>query len=133
MTKLFLNNLKNDIENREDIYLIIKDFYLKLLIDDLLIHFFEEIVSKNHLDTHLETVTDFWNGVLFNDTTYQRNAMEPHLLLNKKSPFKKEHFKKWLYHFNTSIDDNFKGTKAEMAKTRALSIATVMEIKMINS
>ena len=128
MTKLFLNNLKNDIENREDIYLIIKDFYLKLLI-----RFFGEIVTKNHLETHLETVTDFWNGVLFNDTTYQRNAMEPHLLLNKKSPFKKEHFKKWLYHFNTSIDDNFKGTKAEMAKTRALSIATVMEIKMMNS
>lgn len=125
--------MKNDIENREDIYLFIKEFYSKLLIDDLLKHFFESIVHQKHLDEHLETITDFWNGILFNDTTYQRNAMQPHILLNRTFPFKKEHFKVWLHHFSSSIDENFSGQKAEMAKIRALSIATVMEIKMINS
>ena len=122
-----------DIQNRKDIYKIIDEFYIKLLKDDVVQHFFEEIIQKNHLQQHLDTITDFWNGILFNATDYQRNAMQPHLDLNQTIPFKKEHFKRWLQLFITSVDDNFKGQKAEMAKTRALSIATIMEIKMLNS
>ncbi|MCB0474888.1 MAG: hypothetical protein KDC69_04385, partial [Flavobacteriaceae bacterium] len=63
---------------------------------------------------------------------YQRNAMQPHLLLNQSIPFKKIHFNCWLQHFQTTIDENFEGANAEKAKTRALSIATIMEIKMMN-
>ncbi|MDY7395403.1 group III truncated hemoglobin [Aureibaculum sp. 2210JD6-5] len=121
-----------DIKNRKDIHFLISEFYKKLLSDDLVHHFFEDIIEQNHLEEHLEVITDFWNGILFNTTDYNRNAMQPHLDLNKKKPFKNEHFKRWLKHFTTSIDENFKGEKAEMAKTRALSIATIMEIKMIN-
>ena len=125
--------MKNDIQNREDIALVIQEFYSKLLMDDQLKHFFERIVHQKHLDQHLETITDFWNGILFNDSAYKGNAMQPHISLNLTIPFKKEHFKVWLHHFSSSIDENFSGQKAEMAKIRALSIATVMEIKMINS
>ena len=125
--------MKKDIQNRKDIHFFIKKFYEKLLVDDLLKHYFEKIVEQDHLASHLELVTDFWNGILFEDTSYQRNAMEPHLLLNKISPFKKEDFRTWLQHFNCCVNENFIGQKAEMAKTRALSIATVMEIKMTKS
>jgi len=124
---------KNDIQNRNDVFLIMNKFYSKLLKDKLVKHFFDDIIAQNHLEEHLETITDFWNGILFNDTAYKNNALQPHLVLNKVKPFKKEHFNTWLHHFRTTIDDHFKGEKAEMAKTRALSIATVMEIKMINS
>lgn len=119
-----------DIQNRKDIHLIITGFYDKLLTDDLIKHFFEDIVAHNHLAEHIETVTDFWNGILFRTTDYKRNAMQPHLVLNRTKPFKKEHFKQWLHLFHTTIDENFKGPIAEMAKTRALSIATIMEIKI---
>jgi len=122
--------MKSDIQNREDISLIMTEFYVKLLEDNLVKHFFEDIIQQNHLEEHIETITDFWNGMLFNDTAYQNNAMQPHLILNETKPFMKEHFKTWLHHFTATIDENFKGDKAEMAKTRALSIATVMEIKM---
>ncbi len=122
-----------DIQNRENIHFIMSEFYVKLLKDDLVKHFFDDIIKNNHLEEHLNTITDFWNAILFNATDYQRNAMHPHLVLNQTIPFKNEHFKRWLLHFKATIDDNFKGEKAEMAKTRALSIATVMEIKMMNS
>jgi hemoglobin len=125
--------MSKDIRNREDLSLIMEVFYSKLLKDNIIKHFFDDIIQQNHLEQHLETITDFWNGILFNDTAYQKNAMQPHLILNKTKPFKKEHFKTWLHHFSTSVDENFKGEKAQMAKTRALSIATVMEIRMINS
>jgi len=126
-------HMKSDIQNREDILFIMTAFYVKLLEDNLVKHFFEDIIQQNHLEEHLETITDFWNGILFNDTAYQKNAMQPHLILNETKPFMKIHFKTWLHHFTTTIDENFSGDKADMAKTRALSIATVMEIKMINS
>jgi hemoglobin len=125
--------MSKDIRNREDLSLIMEVFYSKLLKDNIIKHFFDDIIQQNHLEQHLETITDFWNGILFNDTAYQKNAMQPHLILNKTKPFKKEHFKTWLHHFSTSVDENFKGEKAEMAKTRALSIATIMKIRMINS
>ena len=124
--------MKNDIKHRNDIYLIMKEFYVKLLSDDLVKHFFKDIIRQNHLEQHLETITDFWNGILFNDTAYQKNAMKPHLELNKTKPFKKIHFTSWLNHFNSTVDENFRGEKSEMAKTRALSIATVMQIKIAN-
>ena len=41
-----------------------------------------------------------------------------------------ELFTIWLSHFNNSVDENFKGQKAEQIKTQALSIATVMQIKI---
>ncbi|MET2985541.1 group III truncated hemoglobin [Aureibaculum conchae] len=119
-----------DIKNRKDIHFLISEFYKKLLSDDLVQHFFEDIIKQEYLEEHIEIITDFWNGILFNVPDYKRNAMQPHLILNQTKPFKNKHFKRWLHHFNTSIDDNFKGEKAEMAKTRALSIATIMEIKM---
>jgi len=125
--------MKSDIQNRKDISLLMREFYIKLLKDKLVKHFFINIIQQNHLEQHLETITDFWNGILFNDTAYQKNALHPHLILNETIPFKNIHFKTWLNHFNITIDENFKGEKAEMAKTRALSIATVMEIKMISS
>lgn len=124
--------MRSDIQNREDIFLFVKHFYNKLLIDNRISHFFDVIVAAGKLDDHLETITDFWNGILFNTSDYQRNAMQVHLDLNCSIPFKKIHFNSWLQHFQTTIDDHFEGATAEKAKTRALSIATIMEIKMIN-
>jgi len=37
-----------------------------------------------------------------------------------------------LNHFNAPIDENFAGYNAEKIKTQALSIATVMQIKIHN-
>ena len=56
--------------------------------------------------------------------------MKPHLDLNKSKPFKALHFKHWLSGFNSAVDELFEGDNAHAIKSRALSIATVMEIKI---
>jgi hemoglobin len=122
--------MKKDIENREDIYLLVKDFYVKLLNDDKMHHFFEEFINPELLEKHLQILVDFWDNILFYSGTYQKNAMKPHLDLQPKKPFKPEHFKHWLLHFNNTIDEHFSGEIAHAAKSRALSIATVMQIKI---
>ena len=124
--------MKKDILSKEDIFFIINAFYRKLLEDTAINHFFEHILNTGSLEHHLNTITDFWNGILFNATDYQRNAMQPHLDLNENIPFRTEHFKTWLHHFKTTIDTHYSGENAEKMKTRALSIATVMQIKMRN-
>lgn len=122
--------MKKDISNREDIYLLVKEFYVKLLNDDLMHHFFEEFEDPILLEKHLQTLVDFWDNILFYSGTYQKNAMRPHLDLQPKKPFRSEHFKQWLLHFNNTVDENFSGEVAHTAKSRALSIATVMQIKI---
>lgn len=119
-----------EIENREDIYLLVSEFYKKLLIDKDIKHFFDDIVKDNDLEKHLQILVDFWDNMLFHTGVYNRNAMQPHLALHLKKPFQPIHFKIWLNHFNNSIDENFKGELAHAAKTRAQSIAMVMELKI---
>ncbi len=119
-----------DIENRDDIYLIVKKFYVKLMNDDLMYHFFEDFSNPIHLEKHLQILVNFWDNILFYSGTYKKNAMQPHLELHVNKPFKTEHFQQWLIHFNNTVDELFKGEMAHTAKSRAISIATVMQIKI---
>lgn len=125
--------MKKDIENREDLYLIVSDFYKMLLNDSDLIHFFEKFKETETLEKHLGILVDFWDNILFYSGTYQKNAMQPHINLHRIKPFSKLHFELWLKYFSESVDKNFTGINSETIKNRALSVATVMRIKTINS
>lgn len=122
--------MKKEIENRVDIYNLVSNFYVKLMKDDVVGHFFDEFKDPIHLEEHLQTLVDFWDNMLFFTGAYSKNAMKSHLDLHQKKPFKKEHFERWILHFNTTIDELFIGEIAHAAKSRALSIATVMQIKV---
>ena len=121
--------MKNDISNREDIHFIITEFYNKLTSDNEMIPFFDEIVKSNHLEEHINIISDFWNDILFYTNTYANNVLQKHLDFDKKVNFKKEHFVIWLGYLKTTIDDHFKGQNAQNMKDRASSIATVMQVK----
>jgi len=122
--------MKKDIENRQDIYVLVKQFYVKLMNDDIVSHFFVDFSNTTLLEEHLQILVNFWDNILFYSGEYRRNAMQPHLKLHNTKPFKNKHFKCWLSNFNTTVDELFDGEMAHAAKTRALSIATVMEIKI---
>ena len=120
---------KTDIASRADIERVIKNFYDLLLVDDLVGFLFTDI-AKLDLETHLPKLADFWEDQLLGSKKYIGNPMRVHMQLHKLEPLKKEHFDRWLSHFNSTIDSAFTGPKAHLAKERALSIATVMQIKM---
>ncbi|MEM1319519.1 MAG: group III truncated hemoglobin [Bacteroidota bacterium] len=121
--------MKRDIQNRADIKQLIQYFYTQLLEDKEMHHLFIDIAQID-LPAHLPILCDFWEGVLFHTNTYRRNTMQKHLDLHQKYPLTKAHFDYWLGLFKASVDELFIGEKAELAKTRALSIATVMQIKI---
>lgn len=122
--------MKSDISTRKDIKLIITKFYDKLLDDEKMLPFFQEIVNENQLEHHLEIITDFWNDILFDTITYQNNVMQKHLDKNAFVKFQKEHFTIWVSYFFTTIDSFFEGENASRMKARAQSIVTVMQLKM---
>ena len=121
--------MKQDILSRKDIHFIITEFYKKLVSDDEMIPFFETIVKQNHLESHIDVITDFWQDILLYTSTYKNNVLQKHLDFNKNIVFKKEHFTKWLLYFQTTIDDSFEGQNAQNMKDRASSIAMVMQVK----
>ena len=119
---------KKDIENRDDLLLLIQEFYKKLLADNSINYFFTD-VAKINIDEHFPVLVDFWDTILFQSGTYQKNAMQPHMNLHQKSPMEKHHFETWLRYFKETVDELFVGDNAFIIKERAVSIATVMQIK----
>lgn len=121
--------MSTDICSRKDIHFIITEFYKKLIADEKMFSFFEEIVKSNHLDDHIDTITDFWEDILLYTSNYSSNVMQKHLDFDKKIKFTKEHFTNWLNYLTVTIDDNYEGQNAQNMKYRASSIAMVMQVK----
>ena len=121
--------MKKDIANREDILKLLTHFYDKLLADPSISYLFTD-VAKIDLPHHMDTLVNFWDSILFQSDTYRKNAMQPHMVLHQKSPLEKHHFQTWLTYFTETVDEFFEGDKAHLAKERAISIATVMQIKI---
>ncbi len=121
-----------DIETREDILLIMREFYEKLLVDKTISFFFTKITSINkHLEDHFDILATFWEQSLFMKGGYSNNMFQIHKNIHEKQPFSKEHFEIWINHLYNTIDTHFQGKVAEQMKTNALSMATVMQIKFL--
>lgn len=87
-------------------------------------------VAKINLEHHLPILHDFWESTLFHTARYSGNPIQVHLALNQKVKLTKAHFDRWLHLWNATIDSLFSGPTADQAKTRALSIATIMQLKL---
>lgn len=118
-----------DIQTQEDLYVLVDEFYKKLLGDTTISYIFTDVV-KIKLEEHLPILVTFWSQGILGTGGYSKNLTQIHLNVNEKEYLSPELFKIWLNHFYNSIDENFKGQKAEQIKTQALSIATVMQIKI---
>lgn len=121
--------MKHDIEKREDLELMLSRFYEKALQDELIQHFFITVVPLD-LTHHLPLITDFWESVLLNKAGYRKNVMEVHLGISQKSLIEPQHVDRWVSLFTSTVDDLFEGPRATVARQRALSIATMMGIKI---
>lgn len=118
-----------DILTRHDLEILLQEFYGKLLQDPAISYIFTD-VAKINLKEHLPHLVGFWEQTLFHTGGYRKNVMQLHLDLNAKENLTGQHFEIWLTTFNATVDGLFVGENAENAKTRALSIATIMKIKL---
>jgi hemoglobin len=121
--------MKKDILERNDIEIAIRTFYEKVLKDDVIGFIFTD-VAKVDWEKHLPVMYDFWENVIFNTGKYSGDLINIHRQLSTKLPLTQEHFKHWIALFTETIDELYTGENAERAKQRALSIATILQIKL---
>jgi hemoglobin len=121
--------MKRDIEDRQDIEDFLQTFYKKAFADDLIGHFFTEVVPLD-LKTHIPVIASFWESIVFNTQGYRKNVMEVHKHIHNLSKIQKEHLDRWVKLFSETLDECFEGSKTELMMQRAKSIATLMDIKL---
>lgn len=114
--------MKKDITTREDIQLLVDNFYGKVKVDELIGPVFSHVDWPHHLPK----MYDFWSSMLLGDQSYRGNPLQKHLPLAIQPP----HFERWLMHFKGTVDELFSGEKAEEVKARAMSIAGIFQVKM---
>ena len=119
----------NDIKTQEDLYLLVADFYKKLLTDNRISYIFTDVV-KIKLEEHLPILVKFWSQVILGTGGYSNNLTQIHLDVNLKEHLSPELFRIWLDHFYAAVDENFMGENSEKIKTQALSLATILKIKI---
>lgn len=118
-------NMQQDLSNRQDIELLVNEFYSKVQTDDLIGPIFNGII-QDRWPEHLSKMYSFWETVLLGNITYSGAPFLPHA----KLPLEQEHFDRWLHLFYTTVDHHFKGPVADDAKSRAAKMALMFLSKI---
>src|SRR5688572_25852145 len=117
-----MKEINKDILVREDIELLVNQFYYKVKSDN----FFQTVFDHVDWSFHLPIMYNFWSSMLLGDQTYKGNPLVKHMPL----PIEPKHFSRWLELFHETVNENFNGEKADEAKMRARSIADIFQYKM---
>lgn len=115
--------MKNDIENRGDVYTLVSAFYTKVRANEEIGHFFNETIKD--WPKHLEQLTDFWETNLFMVSTFRGNPVRAHKEVDRNfnHSIEQKHFGVWLTLWFTTIDELFEGERANIARNRARNMA----------
>lgn len=117
-----------DIQTQTDLYLLVDEFYKKLLSDTAINYIFTDVV-KIKIEEHLPVLVTFWSQAILGTGGYTNNLTQIHLDIDKKEHLTPALFTIWLNHFYATVDSYFMGSNAERIKTQALSLATILQIK----
>lgn len=123
---------RKQIENRKDVYFLVLMFYEKIKHDEKISMFFLETIPEKKWEEHILKLTDFWESNLFFVKSYYGNPIEVHCNLNANFNYiiQQEHFGRWLQLWIATVNEYFFGTKANLAKERARSIASMLFFKL---
>ncbi|MGK0278517.1 MAG: hemoglobin [Litorivivens sp.] len=124
--------MKTELKSRTEIILMVNTFYDKVKADDQISHFFNEVIKVDWV-THLPKMYDFWETTIFHKAVYSGNPIKVHQNVNSLMRMKADHFKHWIKLFIETVNELFIGEYAEIAKQRAISIATVMQMKVMTN
>ena len=119
----------NDLQSRDDLEIILRDFYSQVLEDELLQPVFAARKDFD-LDSHLPQIIDFWEYLILKTGSYRGNVFESHQAIHEQTPLTIAHFDRWLHYFNTAVDKHSAGENATDMKTRAAVIAMTFHSKL---
>lgn len=121
-----------DLQHTEDVKLLVDTFYQQALNDEVIGHFFNEVIQLD-LNAHMPVMYQFWESILFGSHEYKGNPMVKHIALHEKSRMESRHFERWLMLWTNTVNKLFAGPKADEAVQRANHIAALMQHKVSQS
>ena len=126
-----------DIETRDDVFLLVSEFYKKVRKDEVLGPFFNRVITD--WEAHIERLTTFWESSLFMtrklEKRYLGNPLEVHIKVDRENDhaITQEHFRLWLNLWFATIDELFEGAYAQNAKNRARKMGTFMYLNIFQA
>ncbi|MCV7408315.1 cyanoglobin [Mycobacterium florentinum] len=119
----------DDLVDRADVEALLRRFYDRVLIDEVLIEPFAQLRSEG-LDAHIPVMCDFWETVLFRAGRYRGSALTVHRVIHRRTPLSSKHFVRWLTVWHNTVDEMYRGPAAERAKVQAARIAWAMHRRL---
>ena len=125
--------MKKDIKNRNDITLLVTEFYKKIKADQEIGYLFTETIVN--WDEHLEKLTDFWETNLFAVKIYSGNPLDAHTEVDKhfNHAITSDMFGIWLNLWFATLDELFEGENVAILKRRARKMSTFMFLSIFES
>lgn len=124
-----METTRPDIESEADVAQLVNRFYERVRQDKDLGPIFTD-VARVDWEHHIPRLVGFWSTVLLGAEQYRGNPVRPHLELAEQTALQSAHFARWLALFSETVDELFAGDRADLAKMRAQSIATVLQSKL---
>jgi hemoglobin len=118
-----------DLACRADIEALLRRFYGRVLVDDVLAEPFADI-RRRGLDSHLPVMCDFWETMLFRAGLYRRSALPAHIQVHRRNDLSDKHFLRWLDLWIDTVDGMYRGPVAAQAKVQATRIAWSMHRRL---
>lgn len=117
------DDMRHDL-GPDDLKRLVVTFYRAAAMDDLL----GPIFHAAHVDwsVHIPKLVDFWAWQLFGERGYEGNPLRAHEPSHARTPFRPEHYERWIELFIETVDAQFEGPMAEVAKQRALRMAKAL-------
>lgn len=128
---------KKDIQNRDDVFLLVSEFYKKVRQDEVLGPFFNNVIKD--WDAHIARLTVFWESSLFMtkklDERYLGNPLAVHVKVDEENnhSITELHFGLWLNLWFATLNELFEGEVVENAKNRARKMGTFMYMNIFQA
>ncbi|WP_289053083.1 group III truncated hemoglobin [Carboxylicivirga marina] len=126
---------KSNLQTRDDIEKLVRTFYSKVQIDDLLGPFFNKMIkSDEEWEKHYQLLTAFWELNLMDKKGFDGNPARAHNKVDKSfmHSITTKHFDRWVELWTLTIDNLFEGEYADKAKLRAQNMAKGMYKKILD-
>ena len=119
------------LEDRNDIIVLVNTFYESLQKENEELNTLFNDVAEVDWESHLPKMYDFWETIIFHKAVYKGNPMKVHMHLHTLQNLEKKNFDDWLALFKRTVNSLFIGEKAELAKMRAESVATSIQLNTV--
>lgn len=125
--------MKKQIETREDLSLLVEQFYEKVRKDEELGPVFNTIITN--WPAHLIKITDFWEQHIFGTSLYKGNPIEVHNRVDAhwNHAITAHNFGTWLFYWIQTLDELFEGKNVELLKFKARKMQTVFFVSMVKN